>query len=415
MLFKYKAKNPEGETREGETEAASQLDLARALRDEGFYLIDVEVMGDDGENSGSGVQKLAKLDLNVFVEKIKGVSLEEKMMFSRNLSVMISSGIDISRALEVLEKQSQSPTFKRTIKKISKDLQSGKNFSDAVAEHPKIFGTLYSSMVKAGEVSGNLDGTLEVLASQLEKQHELRSKVRGAMVYPAVIIIAMIGIGILMMIMVVPQLKSIFGDLGVDLPVTTQAIITVSDFLTVYWWAVLAALPFFIFLLKKFLSTENGKRSLSFLVLHIPLFKELSHKINNAAFARTLSSLISGGVPILEGLGIVSETLNNVYYRESLESATEEVKKGKNLYEVLDGYSKLYTPLMLEMIQVGEESGKLSDLLSRVAEFYEREVSDTTDNMSSIIEPILMLFIGGAVGFFAISIMQPIYGMLGSA
>lgn len=411
MLFKYKAKNPKGETKEGEMEAATQLDLARALRDEGFYLL--EATGSEEEKEQSFAKKLAKLDLAVVMEKITGVSLEEKMMFSRNLSVMISSGIAISRAMEVLQKQTKSPTFKKVISNVNNDIRSGKNFSDAISEYPKVFGQLYSSMVKAGEVSGNLDETLEVLADQLEKEHELKSKVKGAMVYPAVIVTAMVGIGILMMIMVVPQLKSIFGDLGVELPVTTRAIIATSDFLTEFWWAFLASLPFFIYGTKKFLDTSRGEKGLAFVVLHVPLFRTLSKKINNAGFSRTLSSLISGGVPILEALKIVSETLTNVYYRESLVMAADEIKKGKNLYQILGEHPNLYTPLMLEMIQVGEESGKLSELLSRVAEFYEGEVTDTTDNMSSIIEPILMIFIGGAVGFFAISIMQPIYGMLG--
>ncbi|MDX1607850.1 MAG: type II secretion system F family protein [Candidatus Spechtbacterales bacterium] len=411
MLFKYKAKNTEGKTKEGEMEAKDQLELARILRDDGFYIL--EAKAKSGSGGGFSFKNLATIDLNYFVDKIRGVPLEEKMMFSRNLSVMITSGIPLSRSLEVLEKQTQSPLFREIIQKMNQDIRRGKNFSDAVASQPKAFGKLYSSMVKAGEVAGNLDEALNILANQLEKQHTLRSRVRGAMMYPAVIITVMIAIGILMMIYVVPQLKAIFSDLGAELPATTRAIIAASDFLQVYWWMTPILFVAFIFGVKKSLDTQWGARAFAWLLLHMPIFKTLVRKINNANFSRTLSSLVSGGVPILEALRIVSDTLPNVYYKESLENAAEQVKKGKNLYEVLGQYDNLYTPLLLEMVQVGEEAGKLSDLLERVAGFYEEAVNETTENMSSIIEPILMVFIGGAVGFFAISIMQPIYGMLG--
>ncbi|MEX0870089.1 MAG: type II secretion system F family protein [Candidatus Spechtbacterales bacterium] len=410
MLFKYKAKNADGEMKEGEMEAASQIELARMLRADGFYVLQAK---SEGEAKKVSLKSLSQLDVSAITDKIRGIPLEEKMMFSRNLSVMISSGITLTRSLEVLEKQTQSYEFKKIIKKIANDIKKGKNFSDAVMEHPKAFDKLYASMIKAGEVAGNMDEALNILASQLEKQHELRSRIRGALMYPAVIIIAMTGIGILMMITVIPQLSEIFSDLGADLPPTTKAILATSEFLTVYWWTLVFLLPVFLFAVKKFLGTSSGKRGLSLFLLHMPLFKKLSQQVNNATFARTLGSLISGGVPILEGISITSDTLSNVYYRESLVKAAEEVQKGENLFKVLEGYPNLYTPLLLEMIQVGEESGKLSELLERVAGFYEEEVADATKNLSSIIEPVLMLFIGGAVGFFAISIMQPIYGMLG--
>lgn len=412
MLFKYKAKNAEGKIKEGELEAESQLELARSLREQGFYIIEAE--SEEAEKDSSKSKQLAQLDLKVVTEKIKGVALEEKMMFSRNLSVMISSGIPLTRALEVLKKQTQSPTFKKTITKVISDVQKGTSFSDAIGKHPKVFSRLYVSMIKAGEATGTMDDTLNTLSDQLEKQHELRAKIRGAMTYPIVIIIAMIVIGILMMIMVIPQLKDVFSSVDAELPATTQFIISLSDFLAVYWWTLLIIIPAFVFALVKISKTPWGGRGFAWMFLRAPVVKELSKKINNATFSRTLSSLINGGVPILEALKITSDTVTNVYYRESILEASTKVQKGNNLYEVLKTYPKLYTPLMLEMIEVGEESGKLSDLLQRVAEFYEAEVSDATDNMSSIIEPILMLVIGGVVGFFAVSIMQPIYGMLGN-
>lgn len=412
MLFKYKAKNAQGKEKSGEIEAETKLELARILRKDGFYL--VEIKSQEGKGGSSLIKKISTFDLKQIIEKIKGVSLEEKMMFSHNLSVMISSGIALTRALAVLEKQTQSIKFKKVLSELSQDITKGKNFSDAVLKHPKTFNKLFSSMIRAGEVAGNLDKSLDLLANQMEKEHELRSRIKGALIYPAVIIIAMIGIGILMMVTVVPQLKATFEDLGVDLPLTTQFIILLSDFLKVYWWLVIISLPISAFAFKKFIATPVGRKFFSLFLLRMPVIKELTLKINNANFARTLSSLIAGGVPILQALKITSDVVGNEFYKKSILESSDAVRRGDNLYTALQRYEKLYTPLLLEMVEVGEEAGKLSELLTRVAEFYEGEVSDTTKNLSSIIEPVLMIVIGGVVGFFAVSVMQPIYGIVGS-
>ena len=409
MLFLYKAKNREGEIREGEMDAKNRLELFRRLRDEGFFALEVKEKG----GKSYGFKSFVSIDVGLLFEKVKGVPLEEKMMFSRNASVMVESGIPLIRAVDVLQHQAQSPTLKNILKNISKDIKEGTNFSESVAKYPKVFGKLYSSMIKVGETAGNLDETLNLLANQLEKQHELSSRVKGALIYPAVIITAMTGIGVLMMVTVIPQLKSVFDELGVELPVTTRFIVALSDFLVSFWWLLLAMVPVFIFGTKKMLDTKSGKKALDWTLLRTPIFKGIVRKINNANFSRTLSSLVSGGVPILEGLEITADTVGNTYYKESILEARKRVKKGDSLYKVLSDYPGLYTPLMLEMIEVGEEAGKLSDLLKRVAEFYEGEVSDITANLSSIIEPILMLIIGAGVGFFAISVFQPIYGMIG--
>jgi len=413
MLFKYKAKNQEGEVKEGTTEAVDQIALARSLREDGFFIIDIKAV-DGAVDSGGKLKKLTQLDIKQITEKIRGVSLEEKMMFSRNLSVMVASGISLTRGLSVLEKQSQSPTFKFTISQIAQSIKKGISFSEAITKYPKIFDRLYSNMIKVGEATGSLDEALNILANQLEKEHELKSKIKGALTYPIVILIAMTGVGILMMVTVVPQLEQVFTDLDIALPASTNAILLLSKFLQAFWWALLLSIPFVLYGLKKFHDTNQGKKFFSWLFLSTPAFKTLTKKINNARFARNLSALTKGGVPITEALEITSNTLGNVFFRESLHKAKDQVIKGKALHKVLGVYNKLYTPLVLEMLEVGEESGKVSELLERVAEFYEKEVSDTADNMSSIIEPILMIGIGGAVGFFAISIFQPIYGMLGS-
>ena len=412
MLFKYKAKNKEGEVKEGIEEFASQVDLARKLRAEDFYIVEVEQK--DTGKKGFSLKKAGSLDINVILEKIKGVSLEEKMMFSRNLAVMIESGINLTRSLDVLQRQTKSPTFKKAIIDIASQVKRGVNFSEAITSYSKIFSRLYSSMVKVGEATGNLGETLNILAEQLEKQHELRSKIKGAMTYPIVIMVAMTIVGILMMVTIVPQLEKVFNDLGIDLPPTTEFVLLLSNIIKKFWWAIFTSLPFMFYAMFKYFKTETGSKTLAWILMHTPVFKTLVKKINNAAFSRNLGSLISGGVPILEGLEITSDTLSNFFYKNSIKNIIDKIRGGGSLSMALERYPHLFTPLMIEMIQVGEEAGKLANLLDKVAQFYEGEVSDTTANMSSIVEPILMIFIGSVVGFFAVSIMQPIYGMLGS-
>lgn len=411
MQFRYKAKNKQGEVREGTLEANDKIALARVLRAEGFYILDVRALQKGG---GSAIQKIIQMDLSRFTEMVRGVPLDQKMLFSRNMAVMISSGIPLMRALNVLIKQTRSQMLRSALEKIQRDIEKGTRFSDALARHPKVFSTLYSSLVRAGEETGKLDETLDLLAEQLEKEHELKSRIRGALIYPVVILTALGGVGVLMMLFVVPQLKSVFEDLGVELPLATRSILLMSDLLRFYWWAFLVGFPVVLFGLKMYMGTKIGRRMLAWILLHIPLFKSIVRKINNASFARTLSSLLSGGVPILSALDITSTTVTNVYYQEAIVNAKRRVKKGEKLYTALEQYPDLYTPLVVEMVEVGEETGKLPELLKRIAEFYEGEVADITKNLSSIIEPLLMMAMGGLVGFFAIAIMQPIYGILGN-
>ena len=411
MKFRYKAKNKQGEMREGVLDAQSQLELARVLRKSGYYILEAHKEEEGGKPT---LTNISKFDLSQLKESFGGVSLEEKMLFSRNLAVMVASGVPLTRSLDVLARQTQSQRFARVINYANTKIKEGKSFSEALGAYPKDFNRLYTAMIRVGEAGGNLDESLNILADQLEKEHELRKRVKGALIYPSVIVVATVLIGALMLIVVVPSLRTVFEDVGADLPVTTRAILKFSDILTKYWFLFLGAIPFLVFGIKKYADTDDGRRRIGRLLLVTPLFSGLVRKINNARFSRTLSSLIEGGTPILEALSITSDTLGNVYYRESVVAAAESMKRGNNLYKALEAYPKLYTPLIIEMVQVGEETGKLPELLDRVAEFYEGEVSDATKNLSAIIEPVLMVVIGAIVGFFAISIIQPIYGLMGN-
>jgi len=343
---------------------------------------------------------------------LKRVSLVDRMLFARYLSVMIKAGLSFSRALKVLSEQTKNQYFAEIIRQINDNVRKGESLADSLAKHPKVFNELSINMVRVGETGGNLEEVLGNLAEQMKKDHEVVSKVRGAMVYPAVIFVAMIIIGILMMIFVIPTLLATFKELKVELPFATKVIIIVSDAFQNYGLFILAGMILSVWGFLAVIKTAEGKRYFDFLMLRLPIFGAIIKKVNLARFSRTLSSLIESGVSINKSLDIISRTLTNTYYRESLESAAKEVQKGIDLSDTIGHHKKLYPVLMISMIKVGEETGTLGDSLKQVAEFYEEEVEQVTENLSSIIEPILMMIIGAAVGFFAISMIQPMYSLM---
>lgn len=357
---------------------------------------------------------ILKFDVGRVFDSIRGVSLADKIMFSRHLAVMIAAGVPITRALAVLSKQTRNTRFTTAIGKIADDIRGGKRIADSLQGHPSIFDTFYVSMVRAGDAAGNLTDILALLADHLKKEYDLRSRVRGALMYPSVIVVAMGGIGALMMIMVVPKIAQIFEDLDTELPLLTRVVIGTSNFTSAFWPFLLVSLPVFFYIAKKASSTKRGRRLFSWCFLRAPVLKSLTRKINSARFARTLSSLAQGGVPILESIEITRDTLTNVYYQESLDKIYKSVRGGTSLYEAIAQFENIYPGLIVEMVQVGEETGALGDLLRRIAEFYEEEVNNTTKNLSSIIEPILMLVIGFVVGIFAVSMIQPMYSLMGN-
>lgn len=404
MLYTFRAKNLKGKEITGKKEAKNPAILARILKDEGYVLVD-----------SAPSQKSAKSQLQFsFNSLLKRVSLQEKMLFARHLSVMIGAGLSLNRALEVLGNQTENVYFKKIIAKLNGRIYKGESFADALKMYPKIFGDLFINMVKVGEVSGNLEGILKTLAYQMEKDYELRSKVKGAFIYPAVIIVAMVLIGVIMMIFVVPKLTSIFEELKIDLPITTQFVILVSNFLANHTIIFIISLIIFGYLALKAVKTRAVKEKLDLIFLNMPIFSNIVIKINTARMARALSSLLTSGVAITQSLEIVSRALTNKYFSTSLIVGARDVKKGKNLSEILVGYEKIYPPLVIQMIAVGEETGTVDEILAKLADFYEEEVYTITKNLATIIEPILMIFIGAAVGFFAVSMLQPMYSIVES-
>lgn len=397
MLFTYKALQKDGHIIDGEKESENPQELAKALKDEGLVLISTRE------------KNKSKLSISFSFSTFK---MHEKITFARNLGSMLDAGLALSRAMEVIARQTKNPKTRGIIENINEKVKTGSSFSVALENHPKIFNSLFVSMVKAGEESGNLADSFTNIASQLEKSYLLSKKVKGAMVYPGVILGAMTIVGFFMMTYIVPTLSKTFKELNVELPATTQIIIGLSDFLQNQIIASLIIIGLLITGSIILFKSKFGQKVLDIFVVKAPLFGELVKEINSARTARTLSSLLKAGVPYLQAVQITKGVISNHIYKEILEKAEKRVETGDKISQVFSDNEKLYPAFVGEMVAVGEETGELSEMLLKVAEFYENEVDQKTKNMSTIIEPLLMLIIGIVVGFFAISMISPMYSLV---
>ncbi len=402
--YSYTAKSLQEEPKSGVLEAKDEHELAKILRQEGYILVSAKILGQ--------VKKDGKFTLRI--PFLGGVSLSEKLMFTRNLRIMITAGISLPRSLNTLSIQTKNKKFKKVLIKIADQITEGKSFSENLTQYPDIFSELYCSMVKVGEESGTMENVLQVLAQYMERDYELKNRIKGALIYPAVILAAMILIGILMLIVVVPKLAQTFVELGIELPLTTRIVITLGNFLAKFWYTLPFALLFLIILFRAILKTNFGKLAFDSFILKTPLVSPVIKKINSAYTTRVLSSLITAGIPIVRAMEILGSTLVNIHYKKAIKDVSEEIKKGFKLSLSLGKYNKLYPILVIQMLEVGEETGETAEIMQKLAEFYEEEVARTTKNLSTAIEPILMLMIGAVVGFFAISMIQPMYSMIQS-
>lgn len=339
----------------------------------------------------------------------KRVSLAEKIMFTRNLSLMIKAGLSLAPSLEALAEQTGNKNFKKIILEVASEIKKGVAFSGELMRHPHVFDDLFVNMVKAGETGGNLSDTLLLISNQLKKDYEFRTKLLGAMVYPAFILIVMTVLGIFMMIFVVPKLTKVLIDMKIALPLTTQIIINVSSFMASYPWLIFGLLFLIIFGSHRALKIPLIKEKKDQLMLKLPLINKIVKEVNIARFSRILSSLLGSGVPIVSAIDIASRTLNNFFYKKALEETMVSIQRGEKLSKNLANYKNLFPPLVTEMITVGEETGQTVDILKTLAEFFEESVENFTKNFSTIIEPILMILIGGAVGFFILAMIQPMF------
>ncbi|MBI4118064.1 MAG: type II secretion system F family protein [Parcubacteria group bacterium] len=402
MRFTYKAQTREGEITQGEAEAADRFALARSLHEGGKTVITVEPLHDDEENLFTRIESF-----------LGSIHLRDKILFARNLSSMIEAGLPLSRALSILKRQTRNETLRNVTSSLEGDIAKGSSFHGALRAFPDVFSPLFVAMVKAGEESGKLSPSLAIVGEHLERVYILQRRIRGALVYPAIIVIAMVIVGVLMLTYVVPSLAATFKDLNVDLPASTQFIIIVSDFFSEM--PLLSFTLLFIVGLAIFFALRSrvGRAKLAEFSMRIPVIGEIIKNINSARTARTLSSLLASGVNMVEAITITEEVLQNREYKEVMREAKERIQKGETLSKVFIEHEDVYPVLIAEMTAVGEETGALSGMLLKAATFYEDEVEQATKNLSTIIEPVLMVVIGVAVGFFAFSMITPLYSVLG--
>ena len=394
-IFKYIAKNKRGEDIKGKVEAVSKMQAVSTLFARDLFVIDVTAA-----NQESGI--LAKF----LKPKIK---FEELVNFTRQLSTMINAGLPLATALSILEEQSK-PEMGKLIANILKDVEGGMSFSEALQKYPDNFSRIYVQLVRAGEIGGVLDEVLERLALNLEKDKDFKAKTKGAMIYPIIIFIAMLAVGIVMMVAVIPKLTEMYVDFDAELPGPTKVLISLSNFLVQFWW-LLAVIILVVFVaLRSYKKTKKGELQLAKLILKIPIIGPMRQKIILTDFTRTLSLLLGAGVSLLESISIVAEAVDNAVYRQELASAAKQVERGVALSEAIARYEDF--PIILhQMMSVGEETGKLDEILHKLAEYFEKESEYAVKNLTTAMEPIIMVVLALMVGFMVIAIIMPIYSL----
>lgn len=397
MKFIYTALTKEGTKESGTLEAKSQEAAGHELKARG--LIPTELHPQNNYSFAA------------FVSAFSSVKLADKIVFIEDLSVMLKSGIPVSRSLDILVKQTKNRKFMKTLIELHQAVENGTSLHEAMAVYPQVFSEIFVSMIKVGELSGNLDQSLDYLRTQLEREADLKSHVRGAMIYPSVIVVTMVIIAIVMSIFVLPKLTSVFKEFGAQLPFATRVVIFISDFMAGNALVVIVGILLAVAGLVAGLRTQAGKRVLYAVVLRMPILNPVIKKISLARFTRILGSLLKSGIPIVESLKVSGESSPNPFYREALLATAEEVKVGQPLTHSLGQNTLLFPVLVVQMLEVGEETGSLEAILGQLAVHFEAEVDATLKNFSSIIEPLLLLVIGGVVGALAYALIIPIYSI----
>jgi type IV pilus assembly protein PilC len=401
--FTYYGEDSSGKKITNTVEAEDRFGVYAVARNMGHTVASVE------STTGFNYKKFLNVEkINYMMSRVKA---DELTMMTRNVGSMLKAGLTISRALSVVERQSTNPRLKGVLKRIVERINQGEQFNETLREFPEVFNDLYVAMVRAGEESGSLAESLQTLAVQMERSNTLMKKIKGAMIYPIIVMTVMVVIGILMMIYVMPQITGVFKGMQMDLPATTSFLIMASDFMVNYTLIVLASMIGGIVGFIYFLRTKAGKITTSWIIPKLPIIGKLAKETNAARTARTLSSLLESGVDVLQSIQITQEVLQNVYYKKILQEAGERVEKGTALSEVFIERKDLYPILVGEMISVGEETGQIAGMLGELAIFYETEVERKTKDLSTIIEPLLMVVIGGSVGFLALALIAPIYSI----
>lgn len=397
--FKYTVKDKDGKTIKGVVEAPSHDGAVQVLRGKGFTIISLDEEKKGAFSLGSAFSKRAT--------KIK---IDDLVVFSRQLATMVDAGIPLVNALDILSEQMENPSFKEVTLKIRDDVETGSSLSEALDRHKKVFSNLFINMVRAGESSGMLDDILDRLASYLEKTSALQKKVKSALVYPIAVTAMALIITIFLLIKVVPVFADIYEGFGSKLPAPTQLMIDLSDFMRNYFYVAIAFIGLAVFSLRKYVKTDKGRIMIDGLKLNMPIFGVLMRKVAVGKFTRTLSTLIKSGVPILNSLEIVSKTADNRVVEIAVDNVRKNVREGEPIADPLSR-SGVFPPMVVRMISVGEQTGELEKMLIKIADFYDEQVDAAVSGLTSLIEPLIIAFLGIVIGGIVICMFMPILQM----
>lgn len=396
-VYNFIVKDPSGKSISGTVEAPNITLAGDILRERKYVVISLLEKKEGGLLQG-------------VLQRFRGVSIGEKTVFARQLATMVSSGLPLTNALEILRVQAGSPRMKEVMGGMLGDIQGGSSLAKSMVKYPDVFSKVIVSLVEAGETSGKLDVLLNQLSDNMEKERDFQSKTRGALIYPAVIGVAMVAVFVIMMVFVVPRLTALYEDIGAELPLPTKILIAISKFLTSGWWAVLVLLGLAGFGLYHYIRTEKGKYQLANFTFKFPIFGKLNRESELARFARTLGLLVGAGIPITQALEIVAGAMGNILYRDAVLAAEKEVEKGVPLSIPIRANPN-FDPLVAQMIAVGEETGKMDEVLDKVAGFFESQAGQSVKNLSTALEPIILVVLGVMVGGLVLSIITPIYNL----
>ncbi len=393
--FKYSARDQQGKIISGDLEAKDYSSVADILHDRGLIVVSVK------ESMGINLEKLAEINIG-------GVPMKEKVVFMRQMATMVGAGLPLSRSLEIMTQQTENPMFRRVLKDVLLSVQSGKSLSDSFRSQEEVFDEITLNLIEAGEESGNLETILERLATELEEKNSLKSKLKSAMIYPIIILVVIVAVVVLMMIVLIPSMATIYSDFDAELPTVTKVLMSMSDFFVHYWWAVLVVLAILIIGGKFYLDSDKGKRSFDKIVLKIPVIGMIITKMQLSQFTRVLALLLGSGLSIIKALELTGASLSNTMFKDTVLEAKSEVEKGGAL-AIPIARSEYFPLLVSSMIAVGEETGEIDAVLTKVSQYYKEEVDVATTNMASVLEPVFLIIMGLAIGFIALGVYMPMF------
>ena len=397
-IWVWEGKTRTGEFKRGETEAPDEAAVQQRLR--AMALTNVKI-------------KKKPMSINIKLPGMSNISNKDLVIFTRQFATMIDAGLPLVQCLDILASQLDNLAFREVLSKVKGKVESGSTLADALGDHPKVFDTLYVQLVAAGEIGGILDTILNRLAQYIEKNEKLKAKVKGAMVYPSVVLVVAVGVTFVLLLFVTPTFEKMFKDFGGAMPAPTQVVIDISKFLQHYILYMVGTTVAIIFAFRAYLNWPKGREQWDAFVIRTPIFGPLIRKVAVARFTRTLGTMISSGVPILDAMEVVAKTAGNKTVEKAIRYTKEKISEGKTIVQPL-AETKVFPPMVVQMIGVGEATGAMDQMLTKIADFYDDEVDAAVNALTSLIEPVMMVFLGGVVGGFLIAMYLPIFSIAGS-